>query len=63
MAIGNRVEPLDSLGPRLDVELDVSAGAMLPWLARHAILCAARNWGRRGRRSRPLRLAAHNAEA
>jgi hypothetical protein len=32
-AIGNRVEPLDGLGPRLDVELDISAGAVPPWLA------------------------------
>ena len=34
MPVGNRVEALDGLGPRLDVELDIPAGAVPPGFAR-----------------------------
>jgi hypothetical protein len=35
IAVGQRVEPLDSIRSRLDVELGISTCAMPPWLARY----------------------------
>jgi hypothetical protein len=32
-AVGDGVEPIDGLGPRLDIDLDISAGAVPPRLA------------------------------
>src|ERR1022692_3116753 len=63
IAVGKRVEPLDSIGSRLDVELDISTSAMPPWLARYRFplrfLQCSRNRSGGGRERRPDRLAAH----
>src|ERR1022692_3095629 len=63
IAVGKRVEPLDSIGSRLDVELDISTSAMPPWLARYRFplrfLQCSRNRSGRGLERRPDRLAAH----